>query len=112
MAHEIGDVTFGIMTDNDIINNSVCLIDSSKRYGYGSVYDPRMGPLGTTGACETCFKTVLECPGHFGHIKLTEPIFHPLFLSILPKVLKEICSYCGTSCKTTVCKACKLRQPT
>ena len=111
MSHEISSVTFGIMTDNDIVNNSACLVDSTKRYGYGSTYDPRMGPLGTTDTCETCLEGMLKCPGHFGHIELAEPIFHPLFLVKLPGLLKSICPNCKTSCKTATCKTCKLKLP-
>ena len=112
MEHEIDSVTFGIMTDEDIMNSSACLVNITKRHGHGSVYDSRMGPLNTNDTCETCSKTTLDCPGHFGHIELVEPIFHPLFLLKLPGLLKKICFNCGASCKTPTCKQCKSKQPT
>ena len=108
MTHEIGQVTFGILTDNDIVDNSACLVDSTKRNGYNTVYNPRLGPLNTTDSCETCFKTSIQCPGHFGHIALVRHIFHPLFLLKLPGLLKKICFSCGTP----TCKQCKSKQPT
>lgn len=28
-------------------------------------------------SCETCGEGMSECPGHFGHIELARPIYHP-----------------------------------
>ena len=111
MEHEIQSITFGIMSEKDVLDNSACLVESSKRSGPGSVYDPRMGPLTTTDPCEACFEKVLKCPGHFGHIKLHEPIFHPLFVTKLPGLLRQVCSKCKSEVKATVCKNCGEKQP-
>ena len=70
-----------------------------------------MGPLGATDTCETCFEMSIQCPGHFGHIELLEPIFHPFVLLKLPGFLKKLCFSCGASCKTPTCKQCKAKQP-
>ena len=43
-----------------------------------------MGPTGN-GLCVTCGKTVVTCPGHFGHIRLAKPIYHPLFITGYPR---------------------------
>ena len=82
----IKSITFGILSEEEIIKNSACLVNSSKSSGLGSVYDPRMGPLNATDLCETCFEKNVKCPGHFGHIEFVEPIFHPLFIKKLSGV--------------------------
>jgi DNA-directed RNA polymerase beta' subunit len=44
--------------------------------------------------CETCGET-RECQGHFGHIKLNEPVFHYGFMEYVEKILKCICHNCS-----------------
>lgn len=36
-----------------------------------------------------------DCPGHFGHIELAKPVFHPGFLVKIKKVLESVCCACG-----------------
>lgn len=36
-----------------------------------------------------------ECPGHFGVIKLAEPVFHHGFMGKVKKVLETVCHNCG-----------------
>lgn len=40
--------------------------------------------------CKTCAGNMIECPGHFGHLDLAKPVFHPGFLT---KTLKEYSKY-------------------
>ncbi len=39
--------------------------------------DPRMGTIDRNFKCQTCGEGMSECPGHFGHIELARPVFHP-----------------------------------
>lgn len=39
--------------------------------------DPRMGTIDRNFKCQTCGEGMSECPGHFGHIELARPAFHP-----------------------------------
>jgi DNA-directed RNA polymerase beta' subunit len=39
--------------------------------------DPRMGPNDPNSNCLTCGEGLLECTGHFAHIELARPVFHP-----------------------------------
>lgn len=39
--------------------------------------DPRMGTIDRNFKCQTCGEGMAECPGHFGHIELARPMFHP-----------------------------------
>ena len=102
MLYEISSVTFGIMSDDDVIGISACLVTKD-------LYDPRMGPT-DNGLCVTYGKTVVTCPGHFGHIRLPKPIFHPLFIKILLEQLKSTCSHCKNPIIRT-CPKCKIKQP-
>ncbi len=43
----------------------------------GGVMDPRMGTIDRNFKCQTCGEGMSECPGHFGHIELARPVFHP-----------------------------------
>ena len=36
--------------------------------------------------CQTCAGNMTECPGHFGHIDLAKPVFHPGFMTKCIKV--------------------------
>ena len=48
--------------------------------------DPRQGAVDRASKCQTCAGNMTECPGHFGHLDLAKPVFHPGFLT---KTLKE-----------------------
>lgn len=45
--------------------------------------------------CGTCEGSYVECPGHFGHIPLDLPVYHPGYITHIMKVLKCICGRCG-----------------
>ena len=40
--------------------------------------------------CQTCAGNMTECPGHFGHIDLAKPVFHPGFMTKSIKVKLKI----------------------
>ena len=43
----------------------------------GGLMDPRLGTIDRNFKCQTCGEGMSECPGHFGHIELARPVFHP-----------------------------------
>lgn len=74
--------------------------------------DPRMGTIDRNFKCQTCGEGMSECPGHFGHIELARPVFHPGasritvvvfsqtqlsvgFILKVKKILECICVNCG-----------------
>jgi DNA-directed RNA polymerase II subunit RPB1 len=63
--------------------------------GSNSIYDDRMGNLGTE--CGTCGDSArgTKCPGHFGRIELNVPVIHPQFYSVIVKILKVVCFECS-----------------
>jgi hypothetical protein len=50
----------------------------------GGLMDPRMGTIDRNFKCQTCGEGMSECPGHFGHIELARPVFHPGMLFCWP----------------------------
>jgi DNA-directed RNA polymerase-5 subunit 1 len=55
--------------------------------------NPSLGlPLQVGSSCESCGATQLDnCEGHFGFIKLLEPIYHPSHIAKLGKILNLVC---------------------
>ena len=61
----------------------------------GGLMDPRQGAVDRTSRCQTCAGNMTECPGHFGHIDLAKPVYHPGFLTKTQKILRCVCFYCS-----------------
>lgn len=54
-----------------------------------------LGPLSDkSDLCETCYKTLTNCPGHFGYIELPLPVVNPLFHKLIGTILKMSCLSC------------------
>ncbi|KAH0454085.1 hypothetical protein IEQ34_018409 [Dendrobium chrysotoxum] len=57
--------------------------------------DLRMGPPNRNFTCATCHGNFTECPGHFGWLKLTLPVFNVGYFNSILNILKCICKACG-----------------
>jgi hypothetical protein len=44
--------------------------------------------------CQWCHMDANVCVGHFGHIEFTRPVFHPMYLGVILKILQSICLGC------------------
>lgn len=60
-----------------------------------SLADPRMGPCLKGSRCRTCAGNLVNCPGHFGHMVLTKPVYHFGFIDIVKKILSCVCYKCS-----------------
>jgi DNA-directed RNA polymerase II subunit RPB1 len=86
--------------------------ETSHKPKLGGLMDPRMGTIDRNFKCQTCGEGMSECPGHFGHIELARPVFHPGidphdrvscsflthrtgFIVKVKKILESICVNCG-----------------
>ena len=59
----------------------------------GGLRDTRLG-TSRRGRCVTCNEGWDKCPGHFGHLELAEPVYHPGLLQQTIRLLKRICKHC------------------
>lgn len=94
-------VQFSIFSPEEIERSSVVEITSHQtpyegnEPKIGGLFDPRMGVLDNGKVCRTCGQTNHACPGHFGHYRLTRPVYYIQFLPMIMNVLKCICIRCS-----------------
>jgi DNA-directed RNA polymerase II subunit RPB1 len=97
-------IDFEIWSNSSIIENSaiadingisVAETSFNGETVYNGVLDKRLGVTNRIQECTTCGETPLKCPGHFGHIKFVEPVFHMGYLLYLKKILSCICIRCN-----------------
>ncbi len=97
-------IDFEMWSNPDIIKNSaisdfggISVADTSNNGEpiYNGVLDKRLGVIDRAQECATCGETPLKCPGHFGHIKFMEPVFHMGYISYLKNILSCICIRCN-----------------
>ncbi|EIN13283.1 beta and beta-prime subunits of DNA dependent RNA-polymerase [Punctularia strigosozonata HHB-11173 SS5] len=98
----VAEVQFGILSPEEIKAYSVAKIEfpevmdeTTHKPKMGGLMDPRMGTIDRNFKCQTCGEGMSECPGHFGHIELARPVFHPGFIVKVKKILECICVNCG-----------------
>ncbi|TFY81801.1 hypothetical protein EWM64_g2217 [Hericium alpestre] len=99
---KVKEVQFGILSPEEIKAYSVAKIEhpevmdeTTHKPKMGGLMDPRMGTIDRNFKCQTCGEGMSECPGHFGHIELARPVFHPGFIVKVKKILESICVNCG-----------------
>lgn len=114
----VSSISFSFLTSEDIRRISVkqivnpTLLDDLNRPNIGGLYDPALGPAAKTDmydciahlsnyfaheqlrSCSSCKLTYFTCPGHFGHIELPAPVFHPLFMVNMYNLLRSTCLFC------------------
>jgi DNA-directed RNA polymerase II subunit RPB1 len=93
-------VQFSVFSPEEIERRSVVEITSHATYEgtepkIGGLFDPRMGVLDNDKTCRSCGQTNHGCPGHFGHYRLTRPVYFIQFLETIMKVLKCVCIRCA-----------------
>ena len=59
------------------------------------INDDFMGVMDKDRLCKTCMGSQVDCPGHFGHIKLSKPVYHGNLLDYIRKVLRIVCCKCS-----------------
>ncbi|KZO96375.1 beta and beta-prime subunits of DNA dependent RNA-polymerase [Calocera viscosa TUFC12733] len=96
----VQSISFSFLATDDVRRISVkqitnpVLLDDLNRPTLGGLYDPALGPSGKNDICATCRLTYFTCPGHFGHIELPAPVYHPLFMIPCYTLLRTCCLYC------------------
>jgi len=106
-AEDVRTVTridFCVFTNKEVqsyssVSNDLFGINVSESYqNYeptkGGLVDLRLGTCDIYLNCLTCGLNT-ECPGHFGHTLLAEPVFHYGFLNFLKSALQCVCLQCS-----------------
>lgn len=93
-------IQFSVLGPEEATRRSVVEVTKTETYNgtepvIGGLFDPRMGVLEHNRICATCEQKNIFCPGHFGHIQLARPVFHPMFFATAHKLLKCICFRCS-----------------
>ncbi|KAK6908242.1 hypothetical protein I203_102243 [Kwoniella mangroviensis CBS 8507] len=97
---EVTSLSFSFLSTDDVKAMSVkrldnpILLDNLNLPTKGGLYDPKLGPMTARDVCETCHLSYFACPGHFGHIELPTPVFHPLFMNQCYGLLRTVCLFC------------------
>jgi DNA-directed RNA polymerase II subunit RPB1 len=99
-VESIVGVQFSIFSPEEIERRSVVEITSAMTYEgnepkIGGLFDPRMGVLDNGKVCRSCGQTNHGCPGHFGHYRLTRPVYFQQFHGMVMNVLRCICIRCS-----------------
>jgi DNA-directed RNA polymerase I subunit RPA1 len=96
----LSGVRFSLYSEEEIRKLSVKCVTNAQTFDqfsnptYGGLYDPAFGPTERDDLCSTCGQNNMHCPGHFGHIELNLPVYHPLFLKLLVTILRSTCFQC------------------
>lgn len=93
-------IQFSVLGPEEIKARSVVDVTRPDTYSgndpvIGGLFDPRMGIIEHNRVCSTCEQKNTFCPGHFGHITLARPVFHPLFFNTVRNLLKCVCFRCS-----------------
>ncbi|KAJ3123844.1 hypothetical protein HK098_001589, partial [Nowakowskiella sp. JEL0407] len=99
-SREVTGVSFSFFSSDEIKNLSVkkvsspITLDSLGHPTEDGVYSPALGPFDKKSSCSTCHLGYFSCPGHFGHIQLTTPVFNPFSFNLLYRLMRSLCYYC------------------
>jgi DNA-directed RNA polymerase II subunit RPB1 len=100
--HLISALQMGILSPEQVSRLSVAEISSTSIYdpttlvpNFNAINDPRMGVMDKDSRCFTCKSPMETCAGHFGHIALNAPVYHPGLLVYLVKFLRCVCFNCS-----------------
>ena len=99
-VESIVGVQFSIFSQEEIEKRSVVEITSQATYEgsepkVGGLFDERMGTVENGKRCRSCGQTNHGCPGHFGHFRLTRPVYFIQFLPTIMNVLRCVCIRCA-----------------
>ena len=96
-SETIVGIQLGVFSPEEVTRRSVVEITSPQVTDgkIGGLFDPRMGVLENGKLCRSCGLNNHNCPGHFGHYKLSRPVYYIQFFKTVMKVLRCVCIKCG-----------------
>ncbi|KAK3386921.1 hypothetical protein B0H63DRAFT_430722 [Podospora didyma] len=99
VSSSLESVEFTLLSEDEIRAVSVRKIENDNTFDTllnpvpGGLYDPALGSWGDS-LCTTCNLNQSQCPGHPGHIELPVPVYHPVFMDQVYRLLRAQCVYC------------------
>ncbi|EGG19637.1 RNA polymerase I [Cavenderia fasciculata] len=102
VSNEVSGATFSFYTSEQIRKISVKQITEPDAFDIigncvsGGLYDAALGPFEPPDLCVTCGDHYLRCPGHFGHIELSLPVYNPVLFPTMIKIFQNTCLECHT----------------
>ena len=100
VASTIEDVSFGILSSQEILRLSVKRISNPQAIdpvllhpNPNGLYDPALGAI-LDHPCKTCHLDTNACPGHPGHIELPFNVYHCQYINQAYALLKAQCFNC------------------
>src|SRR5438105_10716559 len=92
----ISELIFSFPTSERIYDSSVVSLTKStsktrKQLTLKGTDDPSLGTNNRNIACQTCGEKPRKCIGHFGHISLGVPCFHPDKNRVLKWIFQIFC---------------------
>ncbi|KAK3943726.1 hypothetical protein QBC46DRAFT_253490 [Diplogelasinospora grovesii] len=98
----VKEIQFGLLSPEETKAMSVAHIvypetmdETRTKPRDGGLNDPLLGSVDRQFKCKTCTESMSECPGHFGHIELAKPVYHPGFIKRVKKILEIVCHNCS-----------------
>ena len=96
----LSSVDFSLSCEKSIERQAVLQITTPETYDGGKpiksgLADQRMGTTSAEYPCATCGLRMDDCPGHFGFIKLVDPLYNVLFANYIRIFLECICIKCS-----------------
>jgi len=98
--NKVVGVQFSVLSPEEIMNSSVTEVFTQETYvgnipKVGGLFDSRMGVLDHCQICPTDKLNNKSCPGYFGHLQLSHPVFNMQYMTFIRKILKCICIRCS-----------------
>lgn len=103
---DVVGIQFSIMSSEEIVNQSVVVINNSDLFDKGvprpnGLYDLRMGTTDKKFNCQTCMSDLINCQGHFGHMLMSVPVYNVCYMKHIHKVLQCVCMRCSALLEKT-----------
>ncbi len=101
ISENISSIEFNMLSPKLIKKMAVVKIVTPELYDADAfpvesgLMDPKMGVIDPGLRCKTCGGKVKECPGHFGFIKLAQPVIHIEYVSWIYTILRCTCKNCS-----------------
>ncbi|KAM7490586.1 hypothetical protein LguiA_033507 [Lonicera macranthoides] len=98
---KIKSICFSTLSESEIFKSAEVQVyrgvyyDPQKKPFEAGLLDSRMGPASKQGFCTTCHGSFRDCPGHYGYLTLTLPVYNVGYLGTVVDILKCICKSCA-----------------